>query len=61
MNRMSRTSQILHLLIFITVCACTTVKEETTESRPNILLIMADDAGFSDFSCYGGENTHSQY
>ena len=55
MNRMSRTSQILHLLIFITVCACTTVKEETTESRPNILLIMADDAGFSDFSCYGGE------
>jgi len=55
MNRMSRTSQILHLLIFITVCACTTVKEETTEARPNILLIMADDAGFSDFSCYGGE------
>jgi arylsulfatase A-like enzyme len=25
------------------------------ESRPNILLIMADDIGFSDIGCFGGE------
>ena len=23
--------------------------------QPNIIVIMADDAGFSDFGCYGGE------
>ena len=25
------------------------------EKKPNILIIMADDLGFSDLSCYGGE------
>lgn len=28
---------------------------EPTPSKPNVLLIMADDMGFSDIGCFGGE------
>lgn len=36
---------------FLTIPSCL----QTKTDRPNIVLIMADDMGFSDIGCYGGE------
>ena len=27
----------------------------TSEKRPNVLVIMTDDVGYGDFSCYGAK------
>jgi len=39
-------------------CTSNKVKEDmatATQTKPNILLILADDMGYSDLSCYGSE------
>tara|TARA_B100000902_G_scaffold399846_1_gene472966 strand:+ start:630 stop:2159 length:1530 start_codon:yes stop_codon:yes gene_type:complete len=52
----------MHLIkvirITVMVCLCSlAVNVETSKSaeRPNIVLIMCDDMGWSDIGCYGGE------
>ena len=42
---------------FLTVFLCwaSLAMADDNALRPNIILIMADDMGFSDIGCYGGE------
>ncbi|MCP4314366.1 MAG: arylsulfatase [Bacteroidetes bacterium] len=43
------------LIISGLVLSSCTLKNEKTNPRPNIIVILSDDMGFSDLGCYGGE------
>ena len=47
---------MIPLISFLFVCSC---KHETSELSPNIVLIVADDLGYGDISCYGNSTTHT--
>ena len=47
--------RLLIILAGCVVLLAGSVPLEAAEKRPNVLLIMADDLGFSDLGCYGGE------
>ncbi len=41
-------------LVLIVACAAA-MPDVSADDRPNIVLILADDMGYSDIGCYGGE------
>jgi arylsulfatase A-like enzyme len=43
----------MRYLTLLSLALCLTASDK--DSRPNIVLIMADDMGWSDLGCYGGE------
>ena len=46
---------LFNVLIIVTFSNCTSNDKYGLNERPNIIIIMADDMGFSDPGCFGGE------
>src|SRR5690606_14204104 len=42
-------------LAFVTIGWLLAVVQVTAAEKPNVLLVLVDDMGFSDLGCYGGE------
>jgi arylsulfatase len=50
-----QTYYLLFLLSLVSFCGTSQVSNNKKLDKPNIILILVDDMGYSDIGCYGGE------
>jgi arylsulfatase len=52
---MNQFINLVQLFLFISFFSCGYVSADEKEKQPNIVIILADDLGYSDIGCMGGE------
>ncbi|MGY8675220.1 MAG: sulfatase-like hydrolase/transferase, partial [Verrucomicrobiia bacterium] len=43
------------IFVFSVLAVLSLIHQEVAAARPNIIVIMSDDMGYSDIGCYGSE------
>lgn len=43
------------LIVPFMICSTYTVARQQQSTKPNVIVIVSDDAGYADFGCYGGK------